>query len=110
LFTLKAVSESKKSKANPQVYFDVKIGSKSAGRIVMQLRSDVVPLTAGQLTNYFVLINHYLKNQTNMFLHVIVSVCTVIMNYWCFAREDTVTIECYYCVGYSFAKCLIADS
>lgn len=37
----------KKSKGgNPQVYMDLKIGNKSAGRIVMQLRADVVPLTA----------------------------------------------------------------
>ncbi|XP_077991180.1 peptidyl-prolyl cis-trans isomerase E-like [Glandiceps talaboti] len=36
----------KRSKANPQVYFDVKVGSKSIGRITMLLRSDVVPMTA----------------------------------------------------------------
>ena len=36
----------KKSKKNPQVYFDVKIGSSNAGRIIMLLRADVCPLTA----------------------------------------------------------------
>ena len=36
----------KKSKKNPQVYFDVKIGSSNAGRIIMLLRADVAPLTA----------------------------------------------------------------
>ena len=32
---------------NPQVYFDIQIGSnRNAGRIIMLLRSDVVPKTA----------------------------------------------------------------
>lgn len=31
---------------NPQVYFDIRIGSHDAGRIVMLLRADVVPKTA----------------------------------------------------------------
>uniref|UniRef100_A0A6I8NMX7 Peptidyl-prolyl cis-trans isomerase n=1 Tax=Ornithorhynchus anatinus TaxID=9258 RepID=A0A6I8NMX7_ORNAN len=36
----------KKARANPQVYMDIKIGNKPAGRIQMVLRSDVVPMTA----------------------------------------------------------------
>ena len=30
----------------PNVFFDIEIGGKYAGRIIMQLRSDVVPKTA----------------------------------------------------------------
>ena len=36
----------KKSNALPRVFFDVEIGKKAAGRIIMELRSDVVPKTA----------------------------------------------------------------
>ncbi|XP_066274539.1 peptidyl-prolyl cis-trans isomerase E-like [Branchiostoma lanceolatum] len=36
----------KKAKSNPQVFMDVKIGSRQAGRIVILLRADVVPKTA----------------------------------------------------------------
>ncbi|XP_023442394.1 peptidyl-prolyl cis-trans isomerase E isoform X2 [Dasypus novemcinctus] len=36
----------KKARSNPQVYMDIKIGNKAAGRIRMLLRSDVVPMTA----------------------------------------------------------------
>lgn len=37
----------KKPKVNPQVFFDIRIGTKNVGRIVMELRADVVPKTAG---------------------------------------------------------------
>lgn len=39
-------SKPEEKKANPQVYFDIKIGSSDAGRIVMILRADIVPKTA----------------------------------------------------------------
>lgn len=38
--------EAKKTKKNPQVYFDIKIGKNGVGRIIMMLRADVVPKTA----------------------------------------------------------------
>jgi len=39
-------SNNKTMSSNPRVYFDVEIGGSSAGRIVMELRADVVPKTA----------------------------------------------------------------
>eukprot|EP00525_Craspedostauros_australis_P008638 CAMPEP_0198134342 /NCGR_PEP_ID=MMETSP1442-20131203/60026_1 /TAXON_ID= /ORGANISM="Craspedostauros australis, Strain CCMP3328" /LENGTH=164 /DNA_ID=CAMNT_0043795485 /DNA_START=740 /DNA_END=1234 /DNA_ORIENTATION=+ len=32
--------------SNPKVFFDMNVGGKSAGRVVMELRADVVPKTA----------------------------------------------------------------
>jgi len=40
------VGKPKKPRKNPQVYFDIKIGNTSVGRIIMLLRADVVPKTA----------------------------------------------------------------
>ncbi|XP_053538923.1 uncharacterized protein LOC128633618 [Ictalurus punctatus] len=38
----------KKGRANPQVYIDLEIGNKPAGRLRMLLRADVVPMTADE--------------------------------------------------------------
>ncbi|KAG7280724.1 hypothetical protein CRUP_004524, partial [Coryphaenoides rupestris] len=37
----------KKGRVNPQVYMDIKIGNKPAGRLRFVLRADIVPMTAG---------------------------------------------------------------
>ena len=54
-FEFKQTAEpvAKRSRGNPQVYFDIKIGSSSAGRIGMELRADMVPKTAGKLSKFF---------------------------------------------------------
>lgn len=39
-------SQPDEPKRNPQVYFDIRIGSSDAGRIVILLRADIVPKTA----------------------------------------------------------------
>jgi peptidyl-prolyl isomerase E (cyclophilin E) len=36
----------KKFKTNPRVFLDIQIGKKDAGRIIIELRADVVPMTA----------------------------------------------------------------
>ena len=33
-------------RSNPKVFFDITIGGKPAGRVIMELRADVVPRTA----------------------------------------------------------------
>uniref|UniRef100_A0A6I8SFC4 Peptidyl-prolyl cis-trans isomerase n=1 Tax=Xenopus tropicalis TaxID=8364 RepID=A0A6I8SFC4_XENTR len=45
----------KKVRANPQVYMDIKIGNKPAGRIRFLLRADIVPMT---VENFRCLCNH----------------------------------------------------
>ena len=36
----------KKFKSNPRVFFDIRIGKRESGRIIIELRADVVPMTA----------------------------------------------------------------
>ncbi|NXD84575.1 PPIE isomerase, partial [Halcyon senegalensis] len=48
----------KKSRGNPQVYMDIKIGNKPAGRLQILLRSDVVPMTVGEEKNFRCLCTH----------------------------------------------------
>lgn len=40
------ISENRETERNYRVYFDIKIGERSAGRVIMELRKDVVPKTA----------------------------------------------------------------
>lgn len=40
------ITQVKKTKQNPQVYFDISIGKQELGRIIMMLRADIVPRTA----------------------------------------------------------------
>lgn len=49
------ISTKPEEKRNPQVYFDIKVGSSDVGRIIMILRADVVPKTA---ENFRVLCTH----------------------------------------------------
>ena len=44
--TDEAVESEAKRRAKPRCYLDIKIGSESAGRIVVELESDIVPRTA----------------------------------------------------------------
>lgn len=44
---LQAEPPAKKGRVNPQVYMDIKIGNKAAGRLRFLLRADIVPMTAG---------------------------------------------------------------
>ena len=39
---------SRPSGANPRVFMDIQIGNKQAGKIIIELRADVVPKTAGK--------------------------------------------------------------
>lgn len=45
--SLQAEPPAKKGRINPQVYMDIKIGNKPAGRLRFLLRADIVPMTAG---------------------------------------------------------------
>ena len=44
--SIASLSNAEWPRSNPKVYFDITIGGKPAGRIVMELRADVVPKTA----------------------------------------------------------------
>ncbi|XP_045404140.1 uncharacterized protein LOC123635717 isoform X2 [Lemur catta] len=44
---MKGEPTAKKARSNPQVYMDIKIGNKPAGRIQVLLRSDIVRMRTG---------------------------------------------------------------
>lgn len=46
-FFVQGEPPAKKGRVNPQVYMDIKIGNKPAGRLRFLLRADIVPMTAG---------------------------------------------------------------
>lgn len=46
-FLVQGEPPAKKGRVNPQVYMDIKIGNKPAGRLRFLLRADIVPMTAG---------------------------------------------------------------
>lgn len=48
--SLQGEPPAKKGRVNPQVYMDIKIGNKPAGRLRFLLRADIVPMTVGQYT------------------------------------------------------------
>lgn len=50
-FVLQDQPPAKKGRVNPQVYMDIKIGNKPAGRLRFLLRADIVPMTAGLYHN-----------------------------------------------------------
>lgn len=56
------VDTPKLSMINPRVYFDISIGGIAAGRILMELRADVVPLTT---ENFRMLCTHDKANEKN---------------------------------------------
>ena len=47
-------SAPKKSRGSSQVFLDIKIGNKQTGRIVIELRPDIVPKTAGKYITFVV--------------------------------------------------------
>ena len=45
---------------NPKVFMAIQIGNKQAGRVIIELRADVVPRTAGNILSYtLVSISHF---------------------------------------------------
>lgn len=47
IYYLQGEPPAKKGRVNPQVYMDIKIGNKPAGRLRFLLRADIVPMTVG---------------------------------------------------------------
>ena len=58
-----------KREDNPKVYFDIEIGKKPAGRIVMELRADVVPKTAENFRCLYVPMEYIIK-LTNKYTYI----------------------------------------
>lgn len=68
-FTAQGEPPAKKGRVNPQVYMDIKIGNKAAGRLRFLLRADIVPMTAG----VYLWVSRRLQVRTFVFFQVLIS-------------------------------------
>lgn len=102
--TVAEPSKDQQQKRNPQVYFDIRIGSSDAGRIVMLLRADVVPKTA---ENFRSLCTHELgfgyKGSTfHRIIPEFVSICRWTREGFCLIRYADNTFILYFIFAFKY--------